>query len=514
VLSLGVLGRLEVVRDGRAVRLVGKPAALLVSLLIRRNDVVSTDRLLDELWAERAPKSARKLLQAYVSEVRKAVGPERVQTFPTGYLLDVAEDELDLARFERLLRDAQRLRERGDTDRALALLDEALELWRGTPLADIRDEPFARAAAERLDDLHVHALELRFDVLLARGEDDALVPELEALADRHPFRERLRGQLMVALYRSGRQADALARYRACRETLVRSLGLEPSPTLRRLHEAILQQDPSLDVEATTPRTVSLLIAGGVEALALLEPVARLRGRELLLVQPVRELDELESAVHGLGQERDRLAATGLQVRTAAFSSQKPAHDIARLTDRASVELALVAVAGETLLQLDALAPLLQSPACDVALLVETELDPAGGPVVVAFGGGDNDWAALELGLALAQAHETSLVLAGGSRNGADASRALAAASLAVQRVARIETRPLVLPSGSAGLRGAADGATALLLGLPDDWRERGLGPARAELIAAPPAPTAIVRRGFQVGKLGPESSFTRFTWSR
>lgn len=514
MLSLGVLGRLEVVRDGHAVRLVGKPAALLVSLLIRRNDVVSTDRLLDELWAERPPKSARKLLQAYVSEIRKAVGAERVETFPTGYLLNVAEDELDLARFERLLRDAQRVRDRADTERALALLDDALELWRGTPLADIRDEPFAQAAAERLDDLHVHALELRFDVLLARGEDHALVSELEALVDRHPFRERLRGQLMLALYRSGRQADALERYRAGRETLVRSLGLEPTPALGRLHEAILQQDTSLEVGTTTPRTVSLLVAGGVEAVALLEPVARLRGRELLLVQPVRELDELASAVHALGEERDRLAATGLQVRTAAFRSEKPAHDIARLTQRAGVELAVVAVAHETLLELDALAPLLQSPACDVALLVETELEAADGSVVVAFGGGDNDWAALELGLALAQAHETSLVLAGGSRNGTDASRALAAASLAVQRVARIDTRPVVLPSGSAALRGAAEGATALLLGLPDDWREHGLGPARAELVAAAPAPTAVVRRGLQVGMLGPESSFTRFTWSR
>jgi DNA-binding SARP family transcriptional activator len=501
VLALRVLGRLEVVRDGRPVRIVGKPAALLVSLLIRRNDVVSTDRLLDELWAEEPPKSARKLLQAYVSQLRKALGAERVQTFPTGYLLSVAEDELDLARVERLLRDAQR----AEADRALALLDDALALWRGAPLAELRDEPFAQMAAARLDDLHVHALEARFDVLLARGDDHALVPELEALVDRHPFRERLREQLMLALYRSGRQADALARYRDGRDLLVRSLGLEPSPSLRRLQEAILQQSASLGAGASSPRKASMLVTG--DLVALVEPLARVRGHDLLLVRTLGELDELQPAVDALGEQRDRLAAAGLQARIAAFRSDRPARDIARLTESANVELAVIA-----LRDVDSLAPLLQSPACDVALVAESETGD--GPVVVAFGGSDNDWAALELGLALAQAHGRPLVLAGGSRDGSDASRALAAASLAVQRVAKVDARPLVLPSGSSALRSAAEGATALLLGVPDDWREHGLGAARDELVASPPAPTALVRRGLRIGTLGPESSFTRFTWSR
>jgi DNA-binding SARP family transcriptional activator len=513
VLSLRLLGRLEVVRDGQPVRLVGKPAALLVALLIRRNEVVPADRLLDELWDEPPPKSARKLLQAYISQVRKAVGAERVQTFGSGYSINVAEDELDLARFERLLRDGQRALDGGGRDRALALLDEALELWRGAPLADLRDEPFAQTMAERLDGLYVHALEMRFDVLLARGDAHGLVPELEGLADRHPLRERLRGQLMLALYRSGRQADALARYRAGRETLVRTLGIEPSPSLRRLHEAILRQDPSLEAGASSPRTASMLVAGCAGTLTLMGPVARMRGRELLLVRPVAELAELQVAVNALEEQRDRLAAAGVEARVAAFRSKQPAHDIARLTERANVDLAVVAIAPETLLALEPLAPLLQRPACDVAFFVETAPDPGNGPVIVAFGGGDNDWAALELGLAIAQSHGTPLVLAGGSRDGTDASRALAAASLAVQRVAKIDARPLVLPSGGEPLRDAAAGATALLLGMPDDWRDRGLGPARAQLVVAAAAPTALVRRGVQVGTLGPESSFTRFTWS-
>jgi hypothetical protein len=163
--------------------------------------------------------------------------------------------------------------------------------------------------------------------------------------------------------------------------------------------------------------------------------------------------------------------------------------------------------------LDGLAPLLQRPACDVALLLGCAT-PATGSVVVAFGGGDNDWAALELGVALAQACRVQLVLAGGSRNGADASPVLAAASLAVQRVAGVVAQPRVVPSGSAGLRSAAEGATALLLGLPDDWRERGLGEARTELASSPPAPLLLVRRGVRVGRLGAESEFTQFTWSR
>jgi hypothetical protein len=251
----------------------------------------------------------------------------------------------------------------------------------------------------------------------------------------------------------------------------------------------------------------VLVAGDV--LALVEPVARLRGRDLLLVRTVRELHELQSAVDVLGEQRDRLATAGFQARVAAFRSDSPARDIARLTEGANVELAVIALD-----DVDSVAPLLQNPACDVALVAGREVNPGGGPVVVAFGGGDNDWAALELGLALAQAHATALVLAGGSRDSSDASRALAAASLAVQRVAQVDARPLVLPSGSSALRSAAEGATALLLGVPDDWRERGLGAARAELVDSPPAPTALVRRGLRIGTLSPESSFTRFTWSR
>jgi hypothetical protein len=316
---------------------------------------------------------------------------------------------------------------------------------------------------------------------------------------------------MLALYRSGRQADALARYRTGRELLVSTLGIEPSRSLRQLQDAILRQDATLDATPAT-RQASILAANVTHALPLVEALARARDCELLLLRSVGTLDELQATVASLETERDRIVGAGLNARVAAFRTDTPAREIARIGERTDVELAIVGVTAEELAAPDELAPLLSRPACDVALACDAV--PAAGPVVVAFGGGDNDWAALELGVALAQACKVQLVLAGGSRNGADASRALAAASLAVQRVAGVVAHPIVVPAGSTGLRGAADGATALLLGLPDDWREQGLGEARLELASAPPAPLLLVRRGVRVGRLGAESEFTRFTWSR
>jgi hypothetical protein len=340
------------------------------------------------------------------------------------------------------------------------------------------------------------------------------VPELEGIVDEHPLREQLRGQLMLALYRSGRQADALARFREGRELLVRTLGLEPGPSLRGLHEAILRQDASLEAPLPLASTPALVVAGDADALELFAPVARRRGQELLLVRAVSDIAGLDRAVAELEAQRALLVSRGLQARIAAFRSDAFGRDLARLCERADADLAIIGVDADAARALGSLAPLLQRPPCDVALLVADHPGMRGGPVVVAFGGSDNDWAALELGVALAQAHDTPLVLAGGSRNGADSSRALAAASLAVQRVASIVARPVVVPSGSAGLRAAAEGATALVLGLPDDWRERGIGRARAALLASPPAPTALVRRGLHVWTLGADESVTQFTWSR
>jgi DNA-binding SARP family transcriptional activator len=249
-----VLGPVEVIVDGRPVSLpAAKPRALLAVLLLSRNRVVSIGQLVDELWGETPPDTATKALQGYVSHLRKALGAERVVTKPPGYFLHVDEGELDLDQFEQLVREGRELLAAGDSKAAAKRLSEALELWRGTPFAEFESEPFARDAGARLEDARLAALEERIEADLALGRHARLVPELEELVAREPLRERPRAQLMLALYRSGRQADALELYRRTRETLSEELGIEPSLELQELERKMLQHDPSLE-RARVPAT--------------------------------------------------------------------------------------------------------------------------------------------------------------------------------------------------------------------------------------------------------------------
>jgi DNA-binding SARP family transcriptional activator len=229
-----ILGPLEVLADGKALDLGGtKQRALLAVLLLHANEVVSRDRLVDALWEEEPPETAQKALHVYVSQLRKILGWERVQTHAHGYMLGVSPEELDLEQFERA-------REQGR-------FDEALAVWRGPPLADLGDQHFAASEIARLDELRVLCLEQRIEQDLQAGRHSNLVGELESLVREHPLRERLRGQLMLALYRSGRQAEALAAYQSARQTLVGELGIEPGRELREVHQAVLMQDPALDL---------------------------------------------------------------------------------------------------------------------------------------------------------------------------------------------------------------------------------------------------------------------------
>ncbi len=237
-----VLGPLEVSDHGRPIGLGGRQQrALLALLLLHANEVVSRDRLIDELWQEDPPETARTALQVHVSQLRKAVGRDRILTQAPGYRAVVEPGELDLERFERLAADG------ADAD----ALRSALALWRGAPLAELGDD-FARAERGRLEEQRLHTLERRIDADLARGRHAALVPELEGLVREHPLREHLRGQLMLALYRCGRQADALEIYRDGRRLLANELGLEPGAELRGLERAILAQDESLATPAALP----------------------------------------------------------------------------------------------------------------------------------------------------------------------------------------------------------------------------------------------------------------------
>jgi len=243
----------QAVADGVAVPLGGpKQRAVLAELLLHGGGVVPRERLVDAVWGEEPPDSARASLQVYVHGLRRAVGADRIETLGDGYRVRLDPHELDLTRFERLVARAELALGEARTADAADDLDAAVGLWEGPPLADLSDQPVARNAVPRLEELRLRALELRNDARLALGEHDALLPELETLVAAEPFRERLREQQILALYRAGRQKEALAAYRAARSALVEELGVDPGPALQELERAILRQDESLDALPAAP----------------------------------------------------------------------------------------------------------------------------------------------------------------------------------------------------------------------------------------------------------------------
>ena len=282
-----ILGPLHISRDGRPLSLGGHRQMVLVGLLLlHANEVISAERIIDVLWGETPSATARKALQIYVSRLRQALGAGVLETRAPGYLIRVPDGELDAQRFERLLAQGKQALATGDPGRAAALLRMALGLWRGPALADVMDEPFAQAEAGRLEELRLFCLEERIEADLALGRHAGLVGELEVLTDRHPYREGLSGRLMLALYRSGRQAEALDVYRRSRERLVDELAIEPGPELRSLASRVLNQDPSL-VWTAPSATASEVIA----------PTGAFVGRKRELAELRRGLDDIQRG-HG------------------------------------------------------------------------------------------------------------------------------------------------------------------------------------------------------------------------
>jgi DNA-binding SARP family transcriptional activator len=493
-------------------------------LLTRANEVVSTDRLIDELWGERAPKAAGNALQYHVSRLRKLLASsEAIVTKEPGYLIRVRPDELDLLRFERLVEEGQR----SSPEAAARLLREALALWRGPALADLAHESFAQPEILRLEELRLVALEGRIDADLALGRDAKLVAELEALVRRHPLRERLRAQLMLALYRSGRQAEALEVYRQTRRLLVDELGLEPSPVLQELEQAILQQDPELTLraDAVAPRQRAIMVVAGDAArldmlLAVAEPLARRPARELILARLLSHDGDIAAATRELADRRRALIERGASARIAAYTTSELGNDTVRLASEHDVDLVLVA-ASPALLESGSpdrdLDLILEGALCDVAVLAGTEEVVGEGPIVTPFSGVEHDWAAIEVAAWLAGALGTTLRLLGTEADPAlrrrDASRLLARASLLVQQVVGIVTEPVLVPAGETGVLEAARDARVIVAGLSDRWRTEGIGCARLAVAAGAQVPTLFVRRGLRPSGVAPNETLTRFTWT-
>ena len=274
-LEFRLLGPLEARLDDQVLALGGaRQRALVALLLLRANEVVSRDRLIEDLWRDHAPETASNALAALVTRLRRVLPADVLITKPGGYSIEIEPDSIDVQRFERLVDDGRSALAAGDYTDASDRLRQALLLWRGSPLADFTYEPFAEPAILQLEELRITALESRIDADLALGRQGDLIGELHSLVAEHPLRERLRGQLMLALYRSGRQAEALETYREARATLLEELGIDPDPALQELERAILRQDES--VAAPTP---SPLVAapepsslGGAESYGLADEV--------------------------------------------------------------------------------------------------------------------------------------------------------------------------------------------------------------------------------------------------
>ena len=306
-MRFGILGPFEVADDqGREVALGGrKQRSVLAILLLHAGEVVTSDRLIDELWGEHAPATAAKTVQVYVSNLRKALGEGVLLTRAGGYLLQTQPEETDLGSFEALVAQGRGALRAGDPGSAAVSLREALGLWRGVPLLDFAYAPFAQREIGRLEEARLAVLEDRIDAELALGEHAALVGELETLAREQPLRERLHGQLMLALYRAGRQAEALERYRVARHALVDELGIEPGPALRELEQSILRQDPTLEPAPRVTRASASNLP--VPATSFLGRARELAEVTALLYNPDTRLLTL-TGVGGSGKTRLALRA--------------------------------------------------------------------------------------------------------------------------------------------------------------------------------------------------------------
>ena len=396
-----ILGSLQLEEGGRRILIGGiRQRAVLVSLLLHANEVVPSEQLLVDLWGEDSPPSAANALQAAISRVRRALPPGRLITKAPGYALRIFPEELDVSQFEQLVSEGGEALAAGSAAQAARTLSQALSLWQGPALADFRYEPFAQAEIARLEELRLTCLEERIEADLTLGSASVLIPELQQLVGEHPVRERFRGQLMLALYRDGRQTEALEVYREFRSVLQEELGLDTTPLLRKLEAAILRHDPALSPASTT--TVAPLARRPVTVLCLVLHVASSSGTGL---DPEAHEAVNEHSVSRLSAILERhggkLAISAGERLAGVFGAASVHEDDALRAARASLETrsALVAEADLVLQRYGA------SLECRFGVATAEAL--VGGPGPLRFAG-----AAEAQAVALAEAAEVGQILIG------------------------------------------------------------------------------------------------------
>ena len=541
--EFAILGPLEA-RDAEGqIRISGtKQLGLLALLLLRANQFVPIPRLIEELWPYEPPAQPVEAVQELVYQLRKTIerNAQRgsvVERNADSYRIIVGPAGLDLYRFERLVRKAADARHGGDLRFASSTLREALDAWRGAPLANVTVDPLTAAHAEitRLHELRLGALVDRIEVELDLGFAEEAVPELEALILEHPLDERLRALLMLALYRSGRQADALSVFQETRSALRDDLGIEPGRRLQELQQSILRHDPELDpvkasgsgTAAQTSRGRTVIVIAEQEAqvdslLRLSSALARSQlARELIFALVVGESDLLARASGVAEKWRASLTGQGIEARTAAFTSPSAAAEAVRLATREDVDLLLMAcppeLAAEGVIPAGLRLVLAEAP-CDVALVREGTGDAyAAQRILVPFGGLRHDWAALETAAWVAKALHVPLALLGidarDENGGRDASSVLADASLLLQQVVGMSAEPRLAAAPQEALLQAADEPALLVVGLPDRWYQSGIGPLRQALAQPSHASLLFVRSGSRPSGLNPPETSPVFRWS-
>jgi DNA-binding SARP family transcriptional activator len=529
---VGVLGPVELFRDGGPIK-IGPPKQrmILALLALRSGDVVSTDHLVEALWAGKPPPTARTALRVYVSELRKRIDErgELILGQAPGYRLALPPTAIDVRQFENLWQEGRELLDGSRVDDAAQTLSAALALWRGPPLADLAHADAFAADVRRLEEMRRACVLDLIDADLGLGKHAGLIGKLEQIVADEPLHERSRAQLMLALYRSGRQAESLAVYRRGREALVEELGIEPSPVLGALERQILHHDPALDppLWAKGPARRAVVVASqsskDVEGLLSVgAPIVQKADAELILVRiltalPGRnEVERLRELTVRLSRHRDALEADGVATRVAALSSSTPGQDLLKLATQQDAALILIDGSRELLQGRSATAAeLLADAPCDVALHVP-HTRQTGETILVPFGASDHDWAALELGAHLAQQTDKPLVIAGveADNEGVNISRLLASASLVLQRATGVIAEPLVLATGGArSILQAASDARLIVLGVSSRYATEGFGETRTTIAHEAAAPCLYVRRGSRPSIVAPPESMTRFAWS-